>query len=330
MVTDGSNKRVWWLGKCGHELEAPVLKRSNGADCPYCINKKVLPGYNDLATIDPEVTLQWHPTKNGDLTPQMVTAGSHKKVWWLGSCGHEWIASVYNRTFNKSSCPYCAGKKAILDYNDLTITEPELAAQWHSTKNGALLPQHITRGSRKKVWWQCERGHEWFASVKTRSRGNGCPFCSGVLPIPGETDLFSVNPFLANEWHLEKNGELTPAQISYGSGKKVWWICSACGHEWETSVNSRTQGSGCPNCSGQQVIPGETDLVTTHPGVAAEWHPVKNGMLAPDMVTAKSSKKVWWKCDKGHEWKAMISSRVRGSGCPYCANRTPYYKKYTT
>ena len=82
-----------------------------GSGCPYCGGRRVLAGFNDLATQAPEVAAQWHPTLNGNLTPSMVTAGSHRKAWWLCPLGHVWKAAVYSRTGKqKCGCPVCAGK----------------------------------------------------------------------------------------------------------------------------------------------------------------------------------------------------------------------------
>lgn len=177
MVTFGSNKKVWWLGKCGHEWQAMVAHRSSGFGCPYCTGRKILTGYNDFSTIHPELAAQWHPTRNGDLTPEMVTSGSVKKVWWSCSSGHEWESTVYNRSRGKG-CPVCAGKKVSPGHNDLAATNPELAAQWHPTKNVELTPQMIAPGSNKKAWWICSEGHEWQARVADRSAGSGCPVCA--------------------------------------------------------------------------------------------------------------------------------------------------------
>ena len=106
---------------------------------------------------------------------------------------------------------------------------------------------------------------------------------------------------------------------------KVWWKCDK-GHEWQVRVASRTSGgSGCPICSGRKVLAGFNDLQTKEPRVAAEWHPTKNGALKPTMVTVGSTKKVWWKCPLGHEWKTVVYSRATGRkcGCPECAGKPP-------
>ena len=88
-----------------------AARTERGCGCPYCAGRKVLPGFNDLATADPRVAAQWHPTLNGSLTPEAVTAGSRKKVWWVCPEGHVWKAAVYARAGSwKSGCPVCAGR----------------------------------------------------------------------------------------------------------------------------------------------------------------------------------------------------------------------------
>ncbi len=59
---------------------------------------KLIVGQNDLATVNPDLAAEWHPTKNNCLRPTQVTAGSNRKVWWKGTCGHEWEAVIGNRS----------------------------------------------------------------------------------------------------------------------------------------------------------------------------------------------------------------------------------------
>src|SRR5712692_4946039 len=127
-------------------------------------------------------------------------------------------------------------------------------------------------------------------------------------------------PEVAAEWHPSKNGDLTPSDVTRGSGRKVWWRCSVdSSHEWESTIANRINGNGCPICAGKKVSPS-TSLRAQHPKLAAEWHPTKNGSLTPDAVRPGSNKKVWWQCsvDPSHEWEAVIVSRVSGVGCPRC------------
>ena len=320
-VNATSRMKVWWLGKCGHEWEAAIDNRHrNGTDCPYCSGKKVLAGFNDVQTVNPTLALEWHPTKNGDLKPTDVSAGSKKKVWWKCSkCGHEWQATINNRN-TRSGCPHCAGRKSHYDRLDnLQIENPTLAKQWHPTKNGLLKPTGITAGSSKKVWWLGNCGHEWQASVNNRNRGGGCPYCSGKKILKGFNDLQTINPSLAKEWHPTKNAPLKAFDVVAGSNKRVWWKCPVCGGEWQAKVQDRNRGDGCPYCSGKKILKGFNDLQTINPSLAKEWHPTKNGLLKPSDVTAGTRKKVWWLCPVcGREWKAEIGNRNRGSGCPKC------------
>ena len=97
-VSPYSNRKVWWRCELGHEYRAAVSARTmGGTGCPYCTGKKVLAGLNDLTTLEPKIAAQWHPALNGALTPEMVTAGNTKSVWWQCPEGHVWRAIVYSR-----------------------------------------------------------------------------------------------------------------------------------------------------------------------------------------------------------------------------------------
>ena len=127
---------------------------------------------------------------------------------------------------------------------------------------------------------------------------------------------------LLREWHPTWNGLLTPADVAPHSNKKVWWRCEK-GHSWETSVNNRVSGCGCPVCANRRVERGYNDLASTCPEAAAQWDAEKNGILTPCDVAPCSRQRVWWRCAKGHSWRTTVSNRVsHGEGCPVCAGRT--------
>ena len=111
-VSAYSNRRVWWLCDKGHSFCAVIAHRVNReSDCPYCTNRKVLPGFNDLETKEPVIASQWHPTLNGSFTPQQVTPGSSRKAWWLCENGHAWKSVISSRTGKqRCGCPVCAGR----------------------------------------------------------------------------------------------------------------------------------------------------------------------------------------------------------------------------
>ena len=308
-------KNIWLMCEHGHEWQANLDKRRL-ISCPYCTNKKLLFGFNDLETVYPELAKQWHPTKNGDLKPIHVIASSSEKVWWQCEHGHEWQARIGNRVKGQN-CPYCAHNRVMVGFNDLVTTHPELAKQWHPTKTGDLKPTGVSAGSGREVWWLGECGHEWQAIISNRAKGQSCPYCSNHKILIGFNDLATTHQDVVKEWHPTKNGNLKPTDVTYGSNKKVWWICEK-GHEWEATVNSRTAGHNCPYCCNQSVLVGFNDLATVNPKLAKQWHPTKNGDLKPTDVTIKSTKIVWWLCECGYEWRAMVGNRVRGRGCRQC------------
>lgn len=264
---------------------------------------------------------QWDIERNLPLTPDDVTFGSHKKVWWTCPSGHSWQAMVYTRS-EGTGCPYCTGRKASPEQNSLAKQFPALAAEWDDEKNAPLTPRDVTTGSHKLIWWRCPKGHSYRSAVKTRVQGSGCPYCAGKSVLPEENSLAAEYPVIVKDWDAAKNKPLTPNQVISGTKRKVWWLCPK-GHSWCAAVFSRTVlGTGCPVCTGRQALAGENDLATLYPDVAAQWDGMKNGALHPSNVTAGSNRRVWWRCEKGHSYRAVIAQRVqRGDGCPYCANR---------
>ncbi len=447
-LTLGSHKKVWWKCSKGHEWQTYIKARNIGIGCPYCSGRYAIKGVNDLQTINPILAKEWDFGKNSGLKSGDVLPNSRKKVWWKCSKGHEWQARIDSRN-RGTGCPICNSERntsfpeyALLFYfqkygfekihsykekgyeldiyipslkiaieydgyywhkgkvkddlqknhkcvidgiklyrireglpslNDSSIdffvqknqedlssviemllidiigtdvaidlkkdavdienlrdhTEkndsfsfynPLIAKEWNYEKNGKLNPAYFTKNSHKRVWWICQKGHEWQATIDNRNKGYSCPFCSGRRAIKGVNDLETNNPYLAKDWDFEKNNGLMPGDVLPNSGKKVWWKCSK-GHEWQAVISARSNGTGCPYCSGKRAIKGYNDLQTINPYLAKDWNYRRNGELTPDNVLPNSDKKVWWICQKGHEWQSTIYNRNKGNGCPYCSGR---------
>jgi uncharacterized protein YchJ len=159
-VTAGSSTRVWWKCRRGpdHVWEAVVITRTlKGTGCPFCANRRA--GLmSSLAVLVPKVAREWHPTKNGALRPKDVVPGSRKQAWWRCHVGHEWQASMIQRTQKGYGCPYCSGHR-VTPERSLAAVAPAVARTWHPTKNGVLKPTDMASGSDKKAWWLCKRGH---------------------------------------------------------------------------------------------------------------------------------------------------------------------------
>ena len=372
-VTAGNSKKVWWLfpyddpkiGKhFNFEWQAQIVDRVNGSGCPYLTGKKIWKGFNDLATTYPELATQWHPTRNGDLKPEDVMAGSHKKVWWQMSYDDErtgkhfnfsWQAEIVSR-INGNGCPYLSGQAVWKGFNDLKTTHPKLAAEWDYEKN-KLLPSEVTAGSHRKVWWRCRIcGHGWKTIISKR-KTTGCPGCAKEMKtsFPEQAAAFYLEKHFPNaesgNWNVLDGKELdvyipsVPAAVEYDGARyhknvrrdmeknqlcaekgillirireercppmedapflKV--ISCAPGKE-ESLADAIRQAGRILSISGMDVDIGrdrqeiysryikrrkENSLAMTHPELAAQWHPTKNGELKPENVTAGSQKKVWW------------------------------------
>ncbi len=194
---------------------------------------------------------------------------------------------------------------------------PELVPQWGTSNE--ISPSDVSSGSHKKVWWVCEEGHTWQATVKNRAlKGSGCPYCEHRAVLKGYNDLQTLFPEVAKTW--SPRNELNPFEVSSRSNMEVLWVCEN-GHEWKARVADRTEGHGCPYCAGQRVWKGFNDLATTHRNLVAEWSE-KNVGLSPDTITYKNRTNVWWHCSKcGNDYQAVVYARANGRVCPFCISK---------
>jgi hypothetical protein len=319
-IAFASARRLWWRCPEGpdHLWEAPVRRRTAGHGCPCCAHLAVSVT-NSLATVAPAIARQWHPRKNGELTPRDVVAGSTRVVWW--KCpdvpGHAWQRAVRTRIAG-GGCPLCSGRRPAVEHA-LVASSPQLAAEWHPTRNRKLTPDDVTLGSGIHVWWKCPKGpeHEWRCAVGDRLR-MGCPFCANMR-VTSTNSLAAIAPAVAAEWHQTKNGKLTPRDVIAGSQRRAWWECpKGLEHEWTTSIANRVNGTGCPFCVNRRLC-STNSLAAVYPRIAGEWHPTKNGKLTPRDIVGGTARLVWWRCAFAHVWRASVANRTqRGSNCPEC------------
>ena len=135
---------------------------------------KVSETYN-LKVLHPNIASEWHPSKNGRLSPQKIPPGSSRKIWWRCNKGHEWKATVLSRT-KGNRCPHCIRKNLV---KKSPIAESDLLKEWHPTFNRGITPNSLSSTFRK-IWWLCNFGHEWKATVRSRLNGEGCPYCGQI------------------------------------------------------------------------------------------------------------------------------------------------------
>ena len=316
-VAYGSAKKVWWIGgKCGHSYQAALNKRtSDGTGCPYCTGShaKLLVGFNDLATTNPEIVADWDYEKNGPLLPTMVMKGQHIKVWWKGACGHSWESTVYHRVGGRG-CPICA--------DEAKTSFPEQVLYFYA----------------KQVFPDAENGN--MEALGNKELDIFIPSLNVALEYDGE------------RWHKDLKKDLTKNRLCREKGIKLIRVreigCPRMKDEDGVSVipcvsadESSLMDSvlkafeiigRCPDIDFDRdrqriyaeylIRKREDSLASRYPSIAEEWDYERNEGLAPENVSAKSAKKVWWVGKCGHHWQAAIASRTNmNSGCPYCAGK---------
>lgn len=385
-ISRGSGVVVWWKCKEGHEWKAKVYSRTHGRNCPYCSGRKVNEE-NCLFALLPNIAGGWDYEKNFPLTPKQVTAGSKKKVWWKCEYGHQWECVICDR--KKTGCPYCSGKRASEERN-FEVCFPEIAKDSDKDKNGACQPSQFSPNSNRKFWWKCRKLHSWKATIASRSRGRGCPHCHSqssniefrilsellyIFPDAShrvKIDNLEVDIFIPEiktgieidgyPWHkgkssrdikkeekLHRNGVLlvrvrderlgaiTSTDILYSERRVDIFLLKQIINliRMNGSFNDRhkkfaTKYSKLDNFANEELyrtfVAGkvfaspDASLRSIFPQKAELWDQKKNGKLRPDDIVAYSRIKVWWRCEKGHEWEDWIY-RVSSLSepCPECA-----------
>jgi len=262
-----TTKSIFWKCTLKHSYMATAFdKMRNRGGCPYCKNMRVLKGFNDLASRNPELLVEWNYQLNEKL-PEEITFCSGVKVHWIcrKDNRHKWEESPFFRT-NKDrnwGCPYCAGKRVLAGVNDLSTTHPHWLDEWDFQKNSkiGLKPTEYTYGSSKEAYWLCkDYGHSWKVEIQARVK-YGCPVCANLKVLPGYNDFASQAPvYLLEEWNYNKN-DVKPHEICFKTDRSVWWICSK-GHSYSMSVYSRSvMNYGCRKCSNNGVSKMEKSLL---------------------------------------------------------------------
>ncbi len=311
----GSQKRKEWLCDEGHVWVASISQRTRtNSGCPFCAGQRVMEGINDLHSLFPEVAKQAH-----EWDPKKYTAFSEHKMKWVCELGHTYISPIASRTRNNNGCHFCSGQKVLAGFNDIQTTYPHVAAKAFNWD-----PTTVNGGSEKKRDWKCDEGHIWNAAVKDLvHKENGCPYCSGRVPIIGVNDLLTQDPALA----AQADGWDPSQYKAQSSSKKMKWKCPE-GHSWSATIGSRSESTsvarGCPSCAKtgfDPLLPGWIYLMTH----------LKEGMLQigisnfPEDRTAKHIKRGWelldlrgpLSGDVARAWETSILQMLRKKGLEF-------------
>lgn len=275
-----------------------------------------------LAQDSPNVASQWDYEKNYPLTPDDVTPGSSKKMWWKCDHKHSWESTIKNRTKRNSGCPYCSGRKASNDTN-ISVTFPEFFEAMKRFGDQKVSPESLKRTSRTAVSLACDKGHIWESSPRELSsiKGDLCPYCSNREVLARFNDLEMTHPDVAVLWDEEANGipaSQVIAKLNH-NGDPYHWSCEN-GHSWQRHMVSAIKHPGCPVCSGREIVFGENDMSVFDPNLYAELDEKHKSKDEMERIFPTSNFKLTWLCPSGHgKYEASMAKRYEGQGCPICA-----------
>lgn len=321
-VTCGADTQYGWICPRGHHYKASIGNRTrNKSGCPYCSGKLLLQGFNDIATLYPDIAAEWDRDKNGD-GPEDHLAHSGETAWWrCRNCGGSWQATIANRTGrNKTGCPHCGSDQKVslietalafyckrvfpdtirsyrpdwLEGRELDIVIPSL--RFAIEYDGVLFHSDSERDA-----WKSERCRESGFDL-LHVREPGCPLLPDVCSVVQLETVGrdAVGPALAG----------IASFVSARYGIKV---------DFERDEESDRPAILALWATSQK----ENSLSNRFPDLVAEWDVEKNAGLTPDRIAAFSNQKVWWRCSIcGHEWLSTVNNRTaNGQGCPICARR---------
>ena len=307
---------------CAHAVSGMISRARSGQACRVHCCKSDQMASPDISLLSPLLQRQFHPVKNVHLGGTVVKPHCNTKRWWqCDQCPdghpHEWEARVCDRTRGRA-CPYCGGND-VCQHNSLAIKDRTVAAQFSNKNPGTA--RDYTVSSHKVVVWNCQHGHEWKASISSRTSRTskkGCPDC---FDIRNRSQPKKRHPFVTESQHemkhywdknLNDEAGLDPTKIRCRSVKMANWICHQCPkgqpHRWQARIGDVYGGSGCPCCIGRKACICNS-LQSLHPEVAAEWDYAKN-TGTPSDYSAHSNAKVWWYTSKRGSFRASIGSRT--------------------
>lgn len=323
--------------------------KDNG--CPYCNNRKVLKGFNDLATKHPEVAEMWLPENNGGVGADEVLycECGKKHTWYCKECDETFVETV--RRVITRGCPKCRDKKRIGKelakrskggkprlMKNMTLREgyPHVADYWDEEKNGVSADEFKPwKKLDCEYWWHCpECNQSYLMRLGSKAYGSGCPVCQGKIVVRGYNDIETLRPDIVELWS-DKNGDKKPWMYTTGSGQKAWFVCPECGEARYAVIAAVCKVSTlCKNCAGKlrsrMHIEKYGSLADRYPILEKQWHRTLNGGVTPDMVSPCSDFDAYWYCEKhDYTWHAKVVSRTQAraiGNCPKCVaddNRRP-------
>ena len=314
----------WLCPTCGGEYLYPINEREVGDDsCPYCRNNRVLAGYNSLVDTNYDLAKEWSPTN--ERAPETYFKTNKSWVFWLcPTCGGEYQYPINRREVGDDSCPYCNRDRALVGYNSLVDTHPDLAKEF--SPNEERMPSEFTKENVYPAKWLCQTcGGEYQYPINRREVGDdSCPYCNRDRALVGYNSLVDTHPDLAKEF--SPNEERMPSEFTKENVYPAKWLCQTCGGEYQYPINRREVGDdSCPYCKGTKILPGYNSFKHNHPDLMEEWDFIDNYILCDaDNILDNYLHDVWWICKDCNKKYLMTTKRKlyyqkrHMKSCPYC------------
>jgi hypothetical protein len=302
-----------------NQLPDTILASTFVPTCGICAPNRVKPGKNDLVTLAPKIASQFDPLRNGGLTARNVAANSSIKRWWLCEAGHSHEVSPSHKTQPGYTCAICDDRIVRPGLNSILTTHPEYARMWAEPWKPDESPALIAASSNLLRYWACGEGHRFPARPWELTTGKrGCIICARADKPAWEDSLAATHPQVAELLHPELNDGLTPAELTHGERREVYWSCpNNDAHAHKSRIDKMSLGQKCPVCASRKLRVGENDLATTDPILVREYHPYHNRKAANEIFP--SDHVLVWKClVKEHLQNQTVQNRRNSGGCSDC------------
>ena len=315
----------------------------------------------------------WHQSKNKDTTPRTVSKTSNKKYWFIcDNCPHDFHIDPSHISKRNQWCSYCCipsrklcfdktcnfcYKKSFASYTGKTKNGKLKIHCWHQSKNKDTTPRTISMTANKKYWFICDIcNHEFDSCIgNVVNLNRWCPYCSNSKLCNNKECKICFDKSFAScknktpsgnlkldFYHKEKNEKkgviISPRQVFKTSGRKYWFKCDKCHHNFNSEMNSIVKiDTWCPYCCiPTQKVCGDKKCKMCFDKVFASYkektkngklkidclHPIKNGKINIIEILKQSTKKLWFKCDIcNHDFNNRVEHVTRGTWCPYCAHK---------
>ena len=323
MLTLKSNDNVWWTCAKGHSFPQQVCHVADygKVSCPYCENRLLLKGFNDLAKQRPDLLAFYDYEKNTKKPDELLINSWDESTWWKCEEGHSFQCSVVRMT-ETTACPICTRKLVVRGINDADSAFPDLKFIWDYEKN-TVMPYEISDCNRGMYYFKCEKGHSYQTRLETVVNHNfECLVCDGSIIQPGVNSLADSDSDLCLE--ISPNEERRPETLHKSMAISILWKCVDCGADYHYPVNERSIGDdSCPFCNGRYTKLGVNSLIDTDPDLAKEFSP--NNDCSAERVNKNSDAFVRWICPTctGEYWARLSEREVGDDSCPYCSGRLP-------